>query len=304
MFWPLGQISVCPVYDYERPSQILYFLYLLYLLYFQSLAHSFLSTALSIPFLFLHFRTLFHSTEGGVHLPSQIEDNMNQQNTNSSFTSNSSALSAARSLSSLAQPGNKAGASAETPLPKAASRKSKSPAEANARKGATTNVAAGKNNDRCRHYTFTGRRCRLAALDPVSGLCFRHIGRQFQPSDEDLSFAFVGLLSGFDSPSRIHAFLTQVTVLLVQNRVSTRRAAVLTYLGQTLLRTLPAIDAELNPPDEQQRIIFDLPRPNRDDDISPERAMVNRIADRYTPVATPVEPDGYDGYTSNPDKPK
>ena len=98
--------------------------------------------------------------------------------------------------------------------------------------------------DRCRHYTSSGRRCRLPVLDAPSGLCFRHVGRQFHVADEDLSPAFVGLLSGFRSAARIHAFLTQLTVLLVQNRVSTRRAAILAYLGQTLLRTLPAIDQQ------------------------------------------------------------
>jgi len=229
---------------------------------------------------------------------------MNQPTANSRIINTSSALSAANSLSPLAQPANKASEPEEISLQKAASRKSKSPAKANPRKAAAAKVAAGQNDARCRHYTFTGRRCRLAPLDPVSGLCFRHIGRQFQPSDEDLSSAFLGLLSGFDSPSRIHAFLTQVTVLLVQNRVSTRRAAVLTYLGQTLLRTLPAIELELNPPEEEPQITFDLPRPKRDDVVSPERAYVNRMAERCAPVASPAEPDGYDGYTSNPDKSK
>lgn len=99
--------------------------------------------------------------------------------------------------------------------------------------------------DRCRHFTATGRRCRLAILDPASGLCFRHVGLQFLASgDEDLSPAFLGLLSGFQSASRIHDFLTQVTVLLVQSRISTRRAAILAYLAQILLRTLPAIDQQ------------------------------------------------------------
>jgi hypothetical protein len=94
--------------------------------------------------------------------------------------------------------------------------------------------------DRCRHFTATGRQCRLAILDRASGLCFRHVGRQFLASgDEDLSPAFLGLLSGFQSASRIHDFVTQVTVLLVQNRISTRRAAILAYLAQILLRTLP-----------------------------------------------------------------
>ena len=159
-------------------------------------------------------------------------------------------------------------------------------------------AATAAKSDRCRHYTATGRRCRLTVLDPTSGLCFRHVGRQFQPTDEDLSPAFVGLLSGFQSASRIHDFLTQLTVLLVQNRISTRRAAILAYLGQTLLRTLPAINDELEP---VEQIIFDLPRPKRDDDVSPERAYVNRMAELHARVSTPVEPDGYDGWTSTPE---
>lgn len=195
---------------------------------------------------------------------------MNHPPANCSSTNNSSVLSAASSLSSLAQPGNEAGATTETHLPKPATRKSKSRGK-----------AAAKHQDRCRHYTSTGRRCRLAILDPASGLCFRHVGLQFQASDEDLSPAFLGLLSGFQSASQIHAFLTQVTVLLVQNRVSTRRAAILAYLAQILLRTLPAIEHELNPTDKEPDIIFDLPRPKFDQPEDPERAMYKNMAQRY-----------------------
>jgi len=119
-------------------------------------------------------------------------------------------------------------------------------------------------------------------LDSSTGLCFRHAGLQFQPSDEDLSTAFGGLLTGLQSACGIHDFLSQLTVLLVQNRISTRRAAILAYLGQTLLRTLPAIQDELEP---EPQIIFDLPRPKRDDDIS-------------------SKPDGCDRYTSEMDKSK
>ena len=220
---------------------------------------------------------------------------MNQQTANSSFTNNSSATS---TLSPAVTPPANTPALKETPLAKAATLKSQSPAKANARKAALAN----KDDDRCRHYTVAGRRCRHTVLDRASGLCFRHMGRSFQPTDEDLSPAFVGL-SGFQSAVEIHSFLAQLTVLLVQNRVSTRRAAILAYLGHTLLRTLNAVDEELNSDDDQQ-IFFDLPRPKRDDDISPERAMVNHIAELHTRVATPVAPDGYDGYSSIPEQPK
>lgn len=222
---------------------------------------------------------------------------MNQQPANSSFANNSSAIS---TVSPAATPAANPAAPAETPLARATPRKP--PAKANARKAALPNKSANKNDDRCRHYTHAGRRCRHTVLDRASGLCFRHMSRPFQPSDEDLSSAFVGL-SGFESAVEIHSFLAQLTALLVQNRVSTRRAAILAYLGQTLLRTLQAADEELNSDDNQQ-IIFDLPRPKRDDDISPERALVDRVAELGARCDTPVAPDGYDGWTSSLDKSK
>ena len=179
---------------------------------------------------------------------------MNQQPANSSFTNDSSAAS---TLSPAVTPAADTAAPAETPLAKPATRKSQSPAKASPRQAALTD----KNDDRCRHYTHAGRRCRHTVLDRATGLCFRHMGRPFQPTDEDLSSAFVGL-SGFESAVEIHSFLAQLTVLLVQNRVSTRRAAILAYLGQLLLRTQRAIAEEVE--NEPQQFIFDLPRPKRD----------------------------------------
>ena len=55
---------------------------------------------------------------------------------------------------------------------------------------------------------------------------------------------------------------------------------------------------ELEP--EEPQIVFDIPRPKRDDVVSPERAFVEKMVARR--VTTPVEPDGYDGSTSDMDK--
>ena len=74
------------------------------------------------------------------------------------------------------------------------------------------------------------------------------------------------------------------------------------YTCGLLLRTLPAIEQELDSSDQKTGWIFDLPRPKRDDDISPERAFVEKMAARR--VTTPVEPDGYDGWTSSLEKSK
>lgn len=47
--------------------------------------------------------------------------------------------------------------------------------------------------------------------------------------------------------------------------ITPRRAAVMAYTANLLLRTLPAIEHETNPADDGRRIIIDIPRPDRDD---------------------------------------
>ena len=47
--------------------------------------------------------------------------------------------------------------------------------------------------------------------------------------------------------------------------IAARRAAVLAYIGNLLLRTLPAIAQEANPASDRPRIIIDMPEPDHDD---------------------------------------
>jgi hypothetical protein len=96
----------------------------------------------------------------------------------------------------------------------------------------------------------------------------------------------------------VHASL-QKWQALPPSRFRTSVASVLAYITSQLLHTHVAAEKEA---DEEPQIIFDLPRPKRDDVISPERAYVNRISELVTRAATPIAPQGYDGYTSNPDK--
>jgi hypothetical protein len=58
----------------------------------------------------------------------------------------------------------------------------------------------------------------------------------------------------------------ELLALLVQDKISTKRAAVLSYITSQLLRTLPIIQEELNPDDDdgEHTIIFDAPRPIRE----------------------------------------
>jgi len=119
---------------------------------------------------------------------------------------------------------------------------------------------------RCSHQTPSGRRCRLIAANSACGLCPRHASRaSSSAASDDLSASFPAGLDEFMSAVQINAFLSQLALLLVQDRISPRRAAVLAYIQSLLLRTLPAVHIELDPePDDPEpRILFNLPRPDR-----------------------------------------
>jgi hypothetical protein len=60
----------------------------------------------------------------------------------------------------------------------------------------------------------------------------------------------------------IYDFLTSLLYLLSENRISTRRAAVLAYISNQLFRTLTAI--ERKEATSQPQVFFDAPRPVRD----------------------------------------
>jgi hypothetical protein len=115
----------------------------------------------------------------------------------------------------------------------------------------------------CRHRIRKGRYCQLPVLDASSGLCFRHSALRNQEADAgDLSSDLLGDVREFRSASDVHAFLAKLLCLLTQNRIAIRRAAVLAYITNQLLRTLAAIERETN--SEDTTIIFDMPRPDRE----------------------------------------
>ena len=102
-----------------------------------------------------------------------------------------------------------------------------------------------KADPKCHHVTLSGRQCRLRAIR--SGLCFRHAALQLQsaqPVDVDLSADFLGQLDDLQSAEQINQFLAKLLILVVQNRISARRAAVLTYITNQLFHSLVATSAK------------------------------------------------------------
>jgi hypothetical protein len=97
---------------------------------------------------------------------------------------------------------------------------------------------------RCAHRDSSGRQCRLFVSDAHSDLCPQHHTEQKQKESADVSEILVKFSQAFQTAQGINHSLRNLFVLTSQNRISTRRAAVLAYIGSLLLRTLPAIDAD------------------------------------------------------------
>lgn len=115
---------------------------------------------------------------------------------------------------------------------------------------------------RCNHRFPGGRRCRRLSPDANSCFCFRHAKLPENRQPADLSPELTDDLSELDTFDGMHDFLAKLALLVVKDRISSRRAAVLAYITSQLLRTLSAIhrEEESAPP----QIIFDAPRPQHD----------------------------------------
>jgi len=114
----------------------------------------------------------------------------------------------------------------------------------------------------CKHHTRNGR-CRLPVVDSLSSLCAEHARRrQKRDKAANLSAELVAGLTEFRSAVPINDFLSRLLLFQAQDRIPPRRAAVMAYTCNLLLRTLPAIQQEKA--GQPQRIIIDMPEPDRD----------------------------------------
>jgi len=119
---------------------------------------------------------------------------------------------------------------------------------------------------RCKQRTRAGHPCQLPVRDTRSGLCFRHAGlRQRQQDPDDLSADLLDKLTEFHSAYDVNEFLARLLFLLVRNRISAKRAGILTYIAAQLLSSLREVRHVEDSDDEPVTISFEnAPRPIRD----------------------------------------
>jgi hypothetical protein len=114
----------------------------------------------------------------------------------------------------------------------------------------------------CHHIYPSSRRCRFL-IAPGSLFCDQHAESGFgSVPDVDLSRHFGPGPLNFKSACEVNDFLCSLAKLMVENRISARRASVLAYIASLELRTLREIDHELGSSDDvPTRIVFDPPEP-------------------------------------------
>jgi hypothetical protein len=98
---------------------------------------------------------------------------------------------------------------------------------------------------RCQHRTATGRQCSSLAGDRSSGLCPRHAAAR-HVSSPDFRETLTREAAHFQNAQGVNFSLGALYNLLAEGRISPRRASVLAYISSLLLRTLPAIDYDLD----------------------------------------------------------
>jgi hypothetical protein len=120
----------------------------------------------------------------------------------------------------------------------------------------------------------------MAVSDPQAGLCFKHAAVQKKDRDgANLAAQLIGDTQEFTSAVTINRSLGELYKLLARDEIAPRRAAVMAYTGSLLLRTLPAIEHELEVEEGPPQLDFsdwpgnerrhpradfgDLPRPDR-----------------------------------------
>jgi len=108
----------------------------------------------------------------------------------------------------------------------------------------STEINSVSDANRCQHRRPSGRRCKLTVTAPGAPFCFTHT-QEFNKADSlNLKTALLTRSQGFQTAQGINYSLSNLYILLANNYISPRRAAVLAYINSLLLRTLPAIDAD------------------------------------------------------------
>ncbi|HUJ39796.1 MAG TPA: hypothetical protein VLW54_04560 [Candidatus Acidoferrales bacterium] len=111
-------------------------------------------------------------------------------------------------------------------------------------------------DNRCSFTSTDGRRCRMLRDPAHPDLCYHHAERELRslaPGElEPLAAEILGPIRDFRSAAAINVALGNLFVQLADGRLDVRRAAVLTYIAQSIQHTvkslaMESVDSDPNP---------------------------------------------------------
>ncbi len=101
--------------------------------------------------------------------------------------------------------------------------------------------------DLCQFHFSDGRLCRMLRWEHHPQYCLVHARQEQQLLEADRIGSELSSLSGdFKTATDINHALGRLWTAVTHNRIPPRNAAVLAYIGQLLLQTLPAVKHEIN----------------------------------------------------------
>jgi hypothetical protein len=113
---------------------------------------------------------------------------------------------------------------------------------------------------RCQFRFSNRKRCRMSTRN-YDHFCPSHAkAQQIAATATELT----ANLDKFKSVEELHDFLSRLLLLLAQNKISPRRAAVLAYITNQLLRTITEIQSQADAAAKKKpiQIVIDVPRPD------------------------------------------
>jgi hypothetical protein len=135
-----------------------------------------------------------------------------------------------------------------------------------------------RNRARCNYRFANDGRCRLLVPNSHARFCVHHTKSSSRRGTSDLATTLTANLREFKSAKPINDFLSRLLLALAHDRISPRRAAVLAYITNQLLRTVAAIERENDRQNDaetpERTIIWDMPCPAREEDAQEDAVSV------------------------------
>jgi hypothetical protein len=158
---------------------------------------------------------------------------------------------------------------------------------------------APKGRARCQARNRAGGQCRMHVQPPSGRLCARHAGHDAETisaHDDSLDLwddIFADEESVLTDAENINKALSNVVALVAKGRISSRRAAAVSYALSLILRTVVIMDRQAD--DEPPRVFWSDPRPEQNDpqpaaapqppaNTSPEPASTTKPIAEPTPA--------------------